>query len=677
MPTRTIFFHISPLAQAGFYLLALLSTAVCFYGCCRHLKRWKQGRPIPPLSDLPARLKTLFDQAVLHRRTRRRRYAGALHIGIFFGFVALFIGTVIVGIEHYGALLFGDHWLYRGWFYLLCKVTLDLFGLGLLIGTVMALARRYGGRKPPSLGSNWTDGAFLLLLMIATITGFLLEGAGIAADPNRAPYAGFSPVGEWFALALHGISPTSYILIWWIHIPLVLGVIAALPYGRWLHLFVIPATILRQPERAMGVLEPISMVEVEETGRIGLGFLADLDRWQLLSLDGCMECGRCTDACPAHAVGKELNPKQIVLDLRALTASPNSSEEKVGAEAGSPTTDVISDASLWACTNCHACVRECPALIRHVDIIDGIRRYRVAEGRLSGTAATMLRQLSSRENPWGLPASQRLDWASGLDIPSAAPDDNREVLFWVGCAGAFEPRAQKTTRAIAQLLAQAGVRFTILGPKERCTGDPARRTGDEFLFQQLAEANVGTLNAVHAQTILTQCPHCMHTLKNEYPQFGGDYTVLHHTQYLAQLIDSGRLKLSPNFAESVTYHDPCYLARVNGITEAPRKLLHAAQSQPILEANRRESKTFCCGAGGGRMWMEEDRSQRPGVNRATELLATGAKTVAVGCPFCKVMVGDSIAQVAGETAPPIMDIAEVLLAAVTSVNKQTGDKYGE
>lgn len=661
MPTRTILFHIPPLQQALFYLLAVISVAVCFYGFYRRWRLWQQGRPVPPIRDWPARLKGLADQTLAHRRIRRRPYAGTMHLLLFFGFLALFAGTCIVAIEHYGAFLFGDHWFYRGLFYLAVKMALDLFGLGLLIATLLALARRYGPR-PPSLGHAAKDGAFLCLLLAATLTGFLLEGAGIAADPRRAPYAAFSPVGALFAMSLRGMglgAATYYPVFWWIHIPLVLGVIAALPYGRWLHLFVAPLSIALQPDRPMGALEPVTMEEVEATGRIGLGRIADLDRWQLMSLDACMECGRCTDACPAYAVGKELNPQQIILDLRRAMA------DTAERSADRPeSTDVISDNSLWACTNCHACVRECPVLIRHVDLIDGIRRHRVAEGRLSGTAATTLRQLASRENPWGLPAAQRLDWAQGLSVSHATAGQEQEVLLWVGCAGAFEPRAQKTTRALAQLLQQAGVRFAVLGPKERCTGDPARRIGDEFLFQRLAEANIATLNSISAQKIVTPCPHCFHTLQSEYPPLGGRYAVMHHTQYLAQLVAEGRLRFPQGPAESVTYHDPCFLARVNGETQAPRALLNVARSIPLKEVERRESKTFCCGAGGGRMWMEEAPAQRPGLRRAQELLATGAQTVAVGCPFCKVMIGDSMAQVGGEQAPSVLDVAEVLAQAL-------------
>jgi Fe-S oxidoreductase/nitrate reductase gamma subunit len=664
--TRTIFFRISPGGQALFYVLAVLAVLTCFYGFWRRFRLWRRGRPVK-LPEWRARVGELIDQVLAHRRIRRRALAGAEHALIFYGMAALFVGTNIVAVEHYGALVYGEHWLYKGAFYLACKLTLDVFGLGLLIAVVIALLRRHIGRRP-SLGHDWRDDAFLSLLFAATLTGFLLEGAGLAADPHRAAFAAFSPVGSLFAgpVSPLAVSSGGYAALWWIHAPLVLGVIAALPYGRWLHLFVIPFTIVLKPERTMGALEPLNMAEVEEAGTVGLGSILDLDRWQLMSLDGCMECGRCTDACPAHAVGKVLDPKRVVLNLRSAMDLPAGGKGD-GSEpqaAASESTDVVSDEALWACTNCYACVRECPALIRHVDLIDGIRRYRVAEGRLSGPPATMLRQLSSRENPWSLPAAQRADWAKELDIPAAAADDGREVLLWVGCAGALEPRAQGTTRALAELLKRAGVRFSILGPRERCTGDPARRTGDELQFHQLAEANIATLDSVGAKRIVTQCPHCMHTLKNEYPSLGGNYDVVHHTQFLETLVSDGRLKLSAGFAESVTYHDPCFLARVNGETEAPRSLLGGALSNALVEPERRGAKTFCCGAGGGRMWMEEPPDKRPGVERARELMGTGADVIAVGCPFCKVMVGDCAAQAAADGPPPVLDVAEVLLAAL-------------
>jgi Fe-S oxidoreductase/nitrate reductase gamma subunit len=658
MPTRKILLHISTGQQWLFYGLAFVAMGVCLWGILRHLKTWRAGKPLPKVEDWPRQLKKLVGDVLLQRKVRRRRLAGRMHALIFYGFTALFVGTTIVAIEHYGAYFFGEPWFYKGWFYLLTKTSLDLFGLGLLIALTVMLWRRTLHR-PESLGHSAYDTWFLLLCWVATLTGFLLEGAGIAADPARLAYARFTPVGLGVAQGFSGLSISTYIGVWWVHIVLVLGVIAALPFGKRGHLFLIPVSIALEPARPMGALAPVSLEEYEKTEKLGLTDTGELDFWQRLSLDACMECGRCTDVCPAHAMGKELNPKAIVLDIR----------KNLTAEA--IPLDFLTDESIWACTNCHACVTECPAHIRHVDLIDGVRRHRVAEGRLAGSGAAALRQMGSRQNPWGLPGSQRLDWTKALDfdVPTATREGDQEVLFWVGCSGAFDPRGQKTAQAVATLLNAAGVRFTVLGPKEKCTGDSARRLGDEFLFQQLAQENVQTLNSVGAKRIVTQCPHCLHTLKNEYGQLGGSYEVLHHTQLLSELVETGRLKLDPQSENSVVYHDPCFLARVNGVSDAPRKALRSALTLPMAEPERNREKTFCCGAGGGRMWLEDKPEQRPGKARAEELLATGAQTVAVGCPFCKVMVGDSIATAQPENTPEVVDVAELMVRALSEKKK--------
>jgi Fe-S oxidoreductase/nitrate reductase gamma subunit len=647
--------------QALFYLLACLAVAVMGWGIYRRARIWKQGRADDKSLEWAPRIKALVEQVVGQVKVRRRRFAGAMHGALSLGFVVLFVGTCIVAIEHWGSYLFGPHWLYKGAFYLACKVCLDTAGVLLIVGVLMALARRYFAR-PASVGNARIDGVLLGLLLLAGLTGFALEGARLALTHPPVSITQFEPIGSLFAITEAGEGAGMYAAIWWVHAAIVLTVIGLIPYGRWLHLFTIPATVARQPDRAMGVLSSVSMEEFERTERVGYSAPSDLTQWELMSLDACMECGRCEDACPANAVGKQLNPKNIVLDLRQM-ARMNS--------ADSPwTTNVISDESLWACTNCHACVRECPASIRHVDLIDNIRRFRAAEGRLTGSGAKMLRQLGSRENPWGLAGSQRLDWAAGLDVRAASKDDGAEALLWVGCAGAFDPRTQKITQALARLLQEARVKFSVLGPRERCTGDPARRMGDDFLYQDLARKNIETLDAVGAKTVIAQCPHCFHTIKNEYPQLGGVYEVMHHTQYLQKLVSDGRLKLPADFADSVTYHDPCFLARVNSETEAPRSLLRGTLQLPIAEPARRESRTFCCGAGGGRMWMEESPAQRPGVNRAAELIGTGAKVVATGCPFCKIMIGDSVALVGGESAPPVMDIAEIMAQSLRPLGSQ-------
>ncbi|HZH98517.1 MAG TPA: (Fe-S)-binding protein, partial [Fimbriimonadaceae bacterium] len=417
------------------------------------------------------------------------------------------------------------------------------------------------------------------------------------------------------------------------------------------------------PERPMGELKAISMEEVEQTGQIGVAEAKDYSRWHLMSLDACMECGRCTEVCPAWKVGKVLNPKQVVQDIRGAMRT----DENVPA--------AVSEEALWACTTCNACVEACPVLIRHVDLIVDARRNLVAEGKLSGTAAVMLRQTASTQNAWGAPASSREDWMKGLDVPLCRDGVEFDYLFWVGCAGATDPGAIKTTKAVAQLLKQAGVKFACLGQEEACTGDPARRTGDEFLYQEMAMSNVSVFDRYDVKKVVTACPHCFNTLANEYGQMGRKMEVYHHSQLLADLVEARKLKPAlPQYGE-VAFHDPCYLARVNREAEAPRAAIGYPRSglndntepglpshYPLMEAKNHGRKTLCCGAGGGRMWMEEPKDQRPGNKRAEELLSTGAKTVAIGCPFCRIMLDASIKQVTDDEIK-IVDLAEMMQQA--------------
>ncbi len=418
----------------------------------------------------------------------------------------------------------------------------------------------------------------------------------------------------------------------------------------------------------MGALAPLSIEDVERTGRIGVSVKNDYSRWHLMSLDACMECGRCTEVCPANLAGKILNPKKLVQDIRGIRDSETTVASAVSEEA------------LWACTTCNACVEACPVLIRHVDLIVDARRSLVADNRLAGSAATMLRQLQSTESSWGTPSAEREKWMEGCDVPLArdlaARGETFEVLVWVGCAGAIDANAMKTTRALVSLLKKAGVKFACLGIEERCTGDSARRIGDEFLFQQMAQQNIETFEKYGVKKLLTACPHCFNTLKNEYPQFRGEYEVMHHTQFIARLVESGRLRAPKLRNGEVTIHDPCYLARINGEVDAQRIALGSASSENryetpmgkwlneplenpvrIAEPEHRGVKTLCCGAGGGRMWMEESADERPSTNRWNELKQTGAETVAVACPFCRIMLD------AGKDAENLIrlkDIAEIV-----------------
>jgi Fe-S oxidoreductase len=511
---------------------------------------------------------------------------------------------------------------------------------------------------------TWQDYGALGLLFILGVTGFWVEAARMSNDPK--PFDWSAPVGSWMASWIGYTSDGMYRFVWWFHAFWVFVFFIVLPRMRIRHILMAVFTAAGSPEQPMGELKPISVEDVEKTGQVGVAYAKDYTRWHLMSLDACMECGRCTEVCPAYGVGKVLNPKQVVLDIR------RSMEEQVAVAPA------VSEEALWACTTCNACVEACPVLIRHVDLIVDARRHLVSEGKLSGTAATMLRQTASTAHAWGVSAESREEWMKGLDVPLARKKGHFEVLFWVGCAGATDPGALKTTKAVAELLRKSGVDYACLGREEQCTGDPARRVGEEFLFQEIAQGNVGVLGKYKFKKIVTPCPHCFNTLRNEYSQFDEHYEVLHHSQFLLKLVEEGKLHAATPGKGRITYHDPCYLARVNGESDAPRALLgdhtqlngeeadlvrwvegDLPEKGHLAEPKNYGRKTLCCGAGGGRMWMEEVPEQRPGNRRAEELLATGAKTIALGCPFCRIMLDASVKQITNEDVK-LVDIAEIL-----------------
>lgn len=666
-PTRPEFLHLPQWQKVLFYVLVFLSIAIMATQIWQRVKLWRQGKPIDWKPDLWGN----FTTYILGQRkvqTSRKRNGAPMHLLIFYGFLSLFVATVLLAIATYSPLI-GIPNFHRGTYYLVYETTFDLLGLFFVIGIAWALVRRSFFR-PIAVTSNSSDFWVLALLLLVGVTGYVLEAARIVNDPQ--PFNSSSVVGSALAKILPPISAGAYIGIWWFHMAWVLVFFATLPRMRIRHVLMACFSASGAPtHQPWGELKPITMEEVEETGQIGVALPKDYSRWHLMSLDACMECGRCTEVCPAWNVGKVLNPKRVVQDIRSLMSA--------GTE-GLTVAQAVSDEALWACTTCNACVEACPVLIRHVDLIVDARRNLVAEGQLSGTAAVMLRQTASTGNAWGAPASSREDWMKGLDVPLARDKREFEVLLWVGCAGATDPGAIRTTKAVATLLQQAGVDFACLGTEETCTGDSARRVGDEFLFQEMAKANVDTLARYGVKKIVTPCPHCFNTFKNEYGQFGGEYEVEHHTQFLETLIEDGRLQAAKPEPGDVVYHDPCYLARINNESDAPRALLgiesHYNEGgtpiedwvagkpspQTLVEPEQFARKTLCCGAGGGRMFMEEPPDQRPSDRRVRQLLATGAKTVAIGCPFCRIMLDAGIKNVTEEEIR-LVDLAEMLQEA--------------
>ena len=592
-------------------------------------------------------------------KSSRKKSGAPMHLAIFYGFLAMVVATTLLAINTYSPFKF-----HKGNYYITFEFVFDTLGLLLVVGLTWAIGRRMiessqgrelklkfegvhpeakqqtqQNRRYPISHSPW-DMAVLVLLLTITLNGYLLEAARIASDPK--PFDYYSWVGFGVSKILGSPGPVVYKLAWWFHVVLVLGFFCILPKLRIRHILMAIFTTASTPDSVMGRLRPVSMEEVEKTEQVGVKIPADLSRWNLMSLDACMECGRCTEVCPAWNAGKILNPKQVVQDT------------KTAMESGSELATSISEEALWQCTTCNACVEACPVNIKHVDLIVDVRRNLVSEGSLSGSAATMLRQTASTQNAWGVRGG-REDWMKGLDIPLCRETPEFEYLFWVGCAGSTDPGAVKTTKAVAELLKKAGVSFACLGNEESCTGDPARRIGEEFMFQERAAHNVSVFEKYRVKKVLTACPHCFNSLKNEYGDFGSQIEVFHHTQVLNQLVTKGQLLAAKPPKGEVVYHDPCYLGRVNEETEAPRAIATGMEDPKFSGV-----KTRCCGAGGGRMWMEEPADERPSNIRAEEVLATGATTVALGCPFCKIMLDASIKQLKPNDEIKLLDLAEMM-----------------
>jgi Fe-S oxidoreductase len=510
-------------------------------------------------------------------------------------------------------------------------------------------------------------------------------------------------VGRLFSGLSHGTLEVLESVGLLLHIGVMLVFLVIVAYSKHLHIFVAPVNVsAKRLPKALGPLEPIrhegKPVDFEDPpddAAFGRGKVEDFTWKGMLDFATCTECGRCQSQCPAWNTGKPLSPKLVILSLRdhAYAKAPyllaGGGKDLTGEEKGTPeqlaTVDALALAEaerpliggpdeqgvidpdvLWSCTTCGACVEQCPVDIEHVDHIVDMRRYQVLiESSFPSEAGVMLRNLENKGNPWGAPPNTREDWTKGLDfdVPRVGEKEDFEYLFWVGCAGAFDDRAKRTTRAVATLLHNAGVDYAILGDGETCSGDPARRMGNEFVFQMLAQQNVETLTEAGVKKIVATCPHCFNTLANEYGQLGGRFEVVHHTQLLARLVAEGTLTPVQPVDGGVTYHDPCYLGRHNRVFAAPREVL-ASSATGVTEMPRNSERSFCCGAGGARMWMEERIGKRINIERVEEALATGATTIAVGCPFCYTMIGDGVTAKGAQDDVEVVDVATVLLRSV-------------
>ena len=601
----------------------------------------RQGRPVSRSGDVPQRVRNEAVLVLGQRKLLQRLVPGLMHAFIFWGFLVLFPTIVAAAVaavdKHFEipATWFGD--------------LVDVFVLLVLAGVVTAVVIRAVVRPVRFEGSHRGEG-YVILALIAGVVLTLLCWHAAATAAGLETHAGFLSRELARAFPHSGVPERVFV---WAHLCFIFGFLVYLPYSKHLHIGTAAVNVWFARTRARGKLETLDFKLPDAQLRFGAGTVADLTWKEIVDGFSCTECGRCQDACPAHATGKILSPKLLIMGIR----------DQVFAQSADPIAGHgVPVEMIWDCVTCGACVQACPVSIEHIDHIVDLRRHLVmVESKFPAEAEPMLRDVERASNPWGKPQTERAAWAEELGVRVLEPGDPApEYLYWVGCAASFDERAKKSAEATAKLLQKAGVDFAILGPRESCTGDPARRMGNEYVFQAFAEQNVATLNESGVTKIVASCPHCFNTLANEYGDFGGNYEVLHHTELLAQLVESGRLQPKAG-SESITYHDSCYLARHNDVRLEPRKLLNVI-GQPV-EMKRTGKQTFCCGAGGAHMWLEERGS---GINeeRVREAAETGAETLAVACPFCTVMLDDGARQ--SGTKLRVADVSTLLAESLES-----------
>lgn len=684
--TRQIYWspggEIGAFLRLSTYAWLVVGLGVAAYGVWRYVRVWRMGKPEAcfdnPVGRVLHVLRGGLAQAKVLRRRRERdgtfsAYAAWMHGLIFYGFLALFFGTTIVALEEHGIVR-----LYSGWFYGFVTVLCELGGLALLVGLGMGVARRSSSRSAFRHGLDYS--VLYLLLFVLTLQGFALEAMRLLVQENPVD-AAYSFVGFGLAQLVEGLFGTpgereaewGYAALWSFHMLTTMGFIAAIPYSRAMHIVTSVLNLYTERPGPRVNLRPMDLSN-ENAEYFGPRTITDFSWKDLLSFDSCTECRRCSDVCPANAVGKTLDPREVILKLRDAMRAEVHMRSKDEAHVPSPLFEsgTISAEEVWACTNCGACVSECPVAIDQLGTIMELRRYQTLSlGEVPPTAAKAIENIVQQGNPWGVAAADRMNWARGLDIP-VIDEDSPEVewLYWIGCAGAYDPGNQKVTRSVIQILKSASVSFAVMGKAESCSGEPVKRLGDEYNFAEIARSNVVNLKKLKFKKLVTHCPHCFNTLKNDYREYGGDFEVFHHTQIIEQLAAAGRLGLAANRKRDAseprtTYHDPCFLGRHNGEYDAPRTALQAVAGIDVVEMPLSKESSSCCGMGGGNMWYESTGGVKQMVDeRLSHASATGARRLVTGCSFCLINFRGALGRMKGGEGFEVVDVAEVVAARV-------------
>lgn len=645
LPIRPGFWNVPLWGEIGVYFVGIAAVAVLIWGIVRNWRLHRAAVSEPPVEKgLVAILKSIFYQPKNLETT-----GGRLHTVLAVGFFFLFLGTALATLDwDIGHYVVGTQFL-QGPVYLAYKFVLDMAGVAVLLALFVGAWRRY--RKESKAKRDVKFLVAYVSLAVVVLTGFVVEGLRLAVE--QPAWMHFSPVGTLVAKLFIAAGFTAdtlrgvHVWLWTFHGLLSLAFIAAIPLTFYAHLYRTPAAVYRRKATTAGTLAKIDDIEEQES--FGLVHASDLTESQRFALDGCTECGRCDDVCPALRSGAPLSPRDFVAAMRRAAADP-----------ANPTLpgEAIDKDVIWSCTTCGACTRACPANIPIPELLVGLRRHLALEqGDFPEGLANTFENVSSVGNPWGLDPYDRLEWADGLDVPVAEPGEHYDILYWVGCAASYDRRARKIARSMVKILRASGVKFAVMR-EERCHGEFARRSGEEYLYQTAAQENIENFRQYDFERLLAACPHCFNTLKNEYPAFeGGTFNVVSHSEWILEMMKAGKLKVKTE-GETLAYHDPCFLARLNGIVDAPREVLKTLGAD-VRSPEASGEKTFCCGAGGGQMWTDGEKRESPvQVIRLEELRKTGAKRIALACPHCLTMLETARAETKGDDV--LVDIAEIV-----------------